>query len=410
MEEQVLKSIENKITELKENINSENKEKFETIEGTLEAVKEGTASKEDVAKLVDGFDKLAEDVAKATQLKIDNSKTAKEKFTESLRKAVEIVKERKGGFVKVDKTVGTMSLGSSVTGQLPDADRETGITSIVRQRFVIRDSANVFGTNSKTVEWVEQQNIEGGAGQTAEGASKTQLDWEYIVREATVKKITSFVKITNEMLDDIEGMRGEIDSNLAYQLMLQEESQLITGDGTGQNLNGIEKYAQPLDLAALSGTIVNPNYMDVLGAAITQIRENGKGELEANRIFLKASDLFLMVHASKATTAEYVNPITVVPNVNGQGFPSQVYIWGVPVVVSDSITAGEFIVADMTKFNIRDKAQMVIEVGYENDDFTKNLVTIRGEKRLATYAKTNHTEAFVTDTFADGITFLTKAS
>ena len=410
MDEKVLKSIEDKFTELKGNIDESNKEEFEALKTSLNEVKEGSATKEDVAKLIEGFEKLSEDVAKATQERVDNSKSNVEKFREALKEAAAKLKDRRDGFVKVDKTVGTMSLGTSVTGQMPQADRESGIANVVRQSFVIREASNVFGTNSNLVEWVEQQNIEGGAGQTGEGLAKTQLDWEYIVKNASVKKITSYVKITNEMLDDIEGMRGEIDGNLAYQIMLQEESQLITGDGTGNNLNGIELYAQPLDLTSLAGTIVNPNYMDVLGAAITQIRVNGKGELIANRIFLNPVDLFLMIHATKATTAEYVNPITVVPNVNGQGFPSQVFVWGVPVVTSDSITAGEFLVADMTKFNIRDKAGMMIELGYENDDFTKNLVTIRGEKRLATYAKTNYVEAFVTDTFSDGITFLTAAS
>jgi len=98
-----------------------------------------------------------------------------------------------------------------------------------------------------------------------------------------------------------------------------------------------------------------------------------------------------------------------VPNVTPGGLPS-VFIWGVPVVESDSITAGEFLVADMTRYNIRDLDGFQVSVGLENDDFTKNLVTIRGEKRLATYVKANYVAGFVTDTFADGIAFLEVAS
>ena len=124
---------------------------------------------------------------------------------------------------------------------------------------------------------------------------------------------------------------------------------------------------------------------------------------------MRATDIFLMIHSAKSTTAEYVSPITLVPNVRGTGVPNA-YIWGAPVVACDSITAGEFLVGDFTKFTIRDRQKMTIEIGYENDDFTKNLVTIRGEKRLVSYVKANHVEAFVTDTFADGIAFLTPAS
>lgn len=392
-------------------INEDNlKARLEPIEKHLNDLKEKGVTGESFTKLTDAFDKLAEDVSKLSLQRVENSKSNVEKFKESLKEAVKKLKENGAGFVKVEKTVGTMSNSASVDGTMPQAERESGFTNVPRQMFVIREASNVFPTSSTTVEWVEQQNIEGGAGMTAEGAAKTQLDWEYKVNSANVRKITSYVKITEEMLNDIDGMRGEIDGNLMYQLMLKEEAQLLTGDGNAPNLNGVITGAESLDLAALANTIANPNYMDALGAAITQIRVNGKGEFVANRIFLNPSDIFVMIHAAKATTAEYVNPITVVPNVDGRGLPSQVYIWGVPVVASDSITAGNFLVADMTKYHIRDYEGVRIEVGYENDDFTKNLVTIRGEKRLATYKKTNHDEAFIYESFADAITFLTAAS
>lgn len=410
MNEDILKSIEGKFTELKNKVGEENKAKFESLENTLGEIKANTATKEDFDKFVVSFNELSEDVSKLALQKEQNKKSSYTKMNEAIKAAVDKLKETKSGFVKIDKTVGTMSLGTSVDGTMPQADREPGITNVPRQMFVIREASNVFPTSANVVEWVEQQNIEGGAGMTAEGSAKTQLDWEYKVNSANVRKITSYVKITNEMLDDIDGMRGEIDGNLAYQIALQEESQLLSGNGTAPNLNGAITGAESLDLASLANTVANPNYMDALGAAITQIRVNGKGEFIANRIFLNPADIFIMIHAAKATTAEYVNPITVVPNVDGRGLPSQVYIWGVPVVASDSITAGNFLVADMTKFNIRDRSGLTIEIGYENDDFTKNLVTIRGEKRLASYKKTNHDEAFVYESFADAITFLTAAS
>lgn len=387
------------------------KTRLEPVEKALNELKESGTNTEEIQKLSMAFEILQGDVQKLSEAGSVVSVSNEDNFKESL---ADVAKQLQNGERKmlkvVSKTVGTMSNTDSVDGQIPQADRESGITPVNRQTFVIRDASNVSNTNSSLVEWVEQQNIEGGADMTAEGAKKSQLDWEYKVNDAKVRKITSFIKITTEMLNDVEGMMNEINTELTYQVNLKEEEQLITGDGTGQNLNGIEKYAQALDLAALSGTVANPNRMDVLGAAITQIRTNGKGALVANRIFLNPVDIFLMIHATKATTAEYVNPITVVPNVNGQGLPSQIYIWGVPVVASDSIVAGEFLVADMTKFTIRDYVQFAIEMGYENDDFTKNLVTIRGEKRLVSYAKVNHTEAFVTDTFADGIAFLEEAS
>ena len=72
---------------------------------------------------------------------------------------------------------------------------------------------------------------------------------------------------------------------------------MITADGTGTNLNGIEKYAGALDLASLALKINNANNWDVLGAVITQIKVNGKGMFTPNRIYMNPADTFLSIHA-----------------------------------------------------------------------------------------------------------------
>jgi HK97 family phage major capsid protein len=406
-QEKVLEAIQAKFDEFKENLKVANPEIVDGLKS------EFTTFTENVNEKFEGSDeKLKEikDYVENLKEQFDTFSTVTTEVKEDdIRKGLEAVVEDVKGYAKTRtaayKTVGTMSLGTSVTGQMPQADRESGIANVVRQAFTIRNGSNVFPTNSNLVEWVEQQNIEGSAGMTGEGLAKTQLDWEYVVSNASVKKITSYVKITEEMLNDIDGMMGEINGNLQYQVELKEETQLITG------LNGIEKYAQALDLASLISTFDNgtANNWDVIGAAITQIRVNGEGELRANRVYLNPVDVFLTIHNTKDTTKDYINPVTVIPNVTPGGLPS-IFIWGVPVVESDSITAGEFLVADMTRFNIRDLEGMTVSVGLENDDFTKNLVTIRGEKRLATYVKANYVEGFCTDTFADGIAFLEVAS
>lgn len=404
----VLEAIENKFNELKENSGKEHKEKFESLEETLKGLKEDSVSKGDMDKFTESFNKLSEDVSKLSEKKESEIVTTKDQLMKSLKSAAETLlgRGREPGFIQV-KTVGAMTISNNVTGTMPQAERESGFNNVVRQTFTIRNGANTFGISSRTAEWVEQSGIEGGAGMTAEGTAKTQVDWDYSVKTASVKKITSYVKISKEMLNDIEGMLGEINGNLMYQVDLKEETQLLTGDGTSVNLNGIEKYAQPLDLAALSGTVEAANNWDVLAAAITQIKVNAKAN--ANRIFLNPADIFLSIHATKDTTNDYINPVTVVPNATPGAQPS-VFVWGVPVVESDTITAGEFLVADMTKFTIRDKEAFNVQIGFENDDFTKNMVTILGEKELVSYVKANDVEAFVTDTFADGKAFLETAS
>jgi len=395
---QIVEAIQTKFDEIK-NISASKTE--------LEAVKNSMPNVTELKSELEAVKSFAEKQAlELEKIKDNSTKTKTVSFTEKIKAAVEKVKTLNGhGFTevgKIDKAAGTMALSTNVvSGTIPQAERDASFNNVPRQAFTVRNRANVGNTSANLVEWVEQVNVDGGAGMTAEGTAKTQQDFDLQVASAAVKKITSFVKVTTEMLDDVENMQAEINGNLLYKIALLEETQLLTGTGLTVNINGISKYAQALDLASLAGTIAAPNYWDVIGAAITQIRVNGKGQFAANTIFMNPADVFLMVHASRATDDNYIYPVTV----NPQG----TFIWGVPVVQSDSITAGSFLVADMTKFHIRDRQPVTISIGRENDDFTKNLVTILAEERLVSYVKANDVEAFVTDTFADGVTFLTAA-
>ena len=71
------------------------------------------------------------------------------------------------------------------------------------------------------------------------------------------------------------------------------------------------------------------------------------------------------------------------------------------------MAAGEFIMGDFSYLNIRDYQVLTVSFGWENQDFTKNLVTMLGEKRLLAYIKSNYKTAFVADDFDTVITAIT---
>jgi HK97 family phage major capsid protein len=75
------------------------------------------------------------------------------------------------------------------------------------------------------------------------------------------------MKASRQVLSDIPQLRSIIDQRLLYGLAYKEESQLLNGDGTGQNLNGIipqaTAFTAPITLADL-------NIMDVLRLAMLQ--------------------------------------------------------------------------------------------------------------------------------------------
>jgi hypothetical protein len=73
---------------------------------------------------------------------------------------------------------------------------------------------------------------------------------------------------------------------------------------------------------------------------------------------------------------------------------------GVRIVENTGITAGDFLIMDGTKSSVFTRESMSIEVGFDSDDFTKNLRTVRAEWRGLNRIKGNDDTAFVTGTFS----------
>ncbi|QHB38744.1 major capsid protein [Flavobacterium phage vB_FspS_snusmum6-1] len=308
------------------------------------------------------------------------------------------MKEKSGASVQITlKAAGTMALSTNVTGQVPQAERESGITRIVKRNPFILQLVNVGTIMSNVWEWVEQKNLDGGSAMTAEGAAKSQADFDLVVASANVKKVTAYIKVTKEMLDDVELMRSEIDQELTELINLKIDDQLLNGSGLTVNLTGITTNATAWAAGSFANAIPSPTKWDVLRTAINQVRVN---LFEPNYIVMHPSDVTAM-ELSKDSTGQYVMP----PFAALDG----TIVSGIRVVANTGVTIDKFLVGDFSKSGVRFKEGLTINVGYENDDFTKNLVTILAEARLVHRVKSNHYGAFVYGDFSDAISALTPA-
>src|SRR3546814_11572627 len=74
-----------------------------------------------------------------------------------------------------------------------------------------------------------------------------------------------------------------------------------------------------------------------------------------------------------ATEGDYV--------AGGWNNPAPPNVWGVPVVTNAAMAEGDVLVLDPQQVLILDRMQATAEFGYVNDDFTKNVVTLRAELR-----------------------------
>ena len=111
---------------------------------------------------------------------------------------------------------------------------------------------------------------------------------------------------------------------------------------------------------------------------------------------MNSADL-VSLKLTKDTTGNYIFPISM---------PGISEVINVPVIANPRMTSDKFLVGDFTKAQLRIREDVNIQIGYENDDFTKNLVTILAEMRAAAFVKSNHTKAFVYGDFSDAIASL----
>ena len=314
------------------------------------------------------------------------------KSLESNKEMLEAMKNSRTSEGVTFKAVDTMLISSNVSGgNVPVEQRLEGLNTIASRQIRLLDVVSRGTATSNVISWVYQANKEGGAGGTVEGALKNQIDFNLVVASENVKKRTAFIKISEEMIGDIDFMASEINNELMRELLKDVEAQVYEGNGTGANLNGIKTVATAFDAGTFAGDIDNANEVDVLTVASNQI---ALAEQEMpSHIFMNPSDItaLKMVKVS-STDKRYVERLAMIAGA--------LSLDGIPIIGTTLVTAGQYLIGAFEMATVYDRGAVSIEVGRDSDDFTKNLVTVLAEWRGAVVVKNNNRTAFVKGVFA----------
>lgn len=211
--------------------------------------------------------------------------------------------------------------------------------------------------------------VTGNAGFVAEGSNKPETTFKVDAKTGQVKTIATWTKVSEQLFADKSQLINILDNNLTHAVDVTVQNQLISGDGTGDKLSGISKAGNFTDYVTGSGTATNT--VDLLRNVAFKMRGANIDNLS---IVLNWSDWSALL-GLKSTTNEYL--------INGILDPVKQTIYGIPVVLSSAMTAGKFAMGNFKMGGIVfDKTAMALEIDRTGDDFTKNLITIRAERRL----------------------------
>lgn len=295
------------------------------------------------------------------------------------------------------KAVGNMGSSASLTGSYFVAP--TVVPGVILQPYNqahMRDVLNVGSTDSNVIRYVRDNGGEGGPAMTAEAATKPQMDRDLQIYDANVRKLATYLRVPEEMIEDIPYLTSFLTNVGTQEVLAVEDTQILYGDGTGQNLSGIANSGNFTAYAAGTSVVDTPNNYDVLASAVKQMRV-------AKRMptvhLVNPIDYFAMI-STKDSTHNYIlqgGGNGLIPATAG----------GIPIVQMNQVASGDFITLDKNAAQIFFRSNINVRF-YEQDqdNAIKNLVTIVIEERLA--LAIYYTTGIIKGTFSAAITDLTS--
>ena len=273
---------------------------------------------------------------------------------------------------------------------------DTTLSVDPKAQTIIRKFANVASIGGRSLTYAEFAPGEGDAAWVPEGGMKPSMDATLTEKTITAGKVALTVKLTEETLTDLPQLVAEIRAEIINRIGLAEEEGILNGTGEGGQIKGVATDMPGFSLGTFK--IEKANTYDVIVAAYTQVVSVSNMAYRPNAVLMNPID-YAQMQLTKDVNGQYLRPFQV----------GDELIPGLRVEASTAVKQGEFVLGDFNYLNIRDVWALSITFGWENDDFTKNLVTMIGEKRLMAYIKAQYKTAFVKDTIGNVITAITKA-
>lgn len=251
---------------------------------------------------------------------------------------------------------------------------------------------NEPGTES--IWYTDRINEDGDAEFIGEGDLKPLADADWQTYKAPVKEVALRWKFSRRLqyhapavIDDFQVHARELIDQVI-------DTEVLEGDGIGDNMQGIQDAAAAFTVPTqLAEFYYMPNIWDVIMAMATAVRiANFRGQLTAvlNTVWEAK------MAGYKTTYGEYVIPPFVTPDGRRVG--------SVNIVFSNKIDDDSILIGELKRFNVVFAENVMYEEGYENDDFSRNLVSRKLEAFLGTYIKGTAAGSILFDSISSVLT------
>jgi len=240
-----------------------------------------------------------------------------------------------------------------------------GLWGVGRRPLRLLDLIPRIATSSNSVRYTRLTGFSNAAAvQAGEGAVKATQTLTPSTIDAPIQTIAVTSKMSKQVLDDTPFLESALDSLFRFNLLDRLEAQIVAGDGTGSNLDGFESAG-----TAISGPSGEAQ-PDQVGDAIATMIAAGYAP---DYLLVNPND-FQGWRAQRSTTNEYI--------AGHWSNPNPPVMWGIPAVLSPSVTSGKVVLAHNASHALLDRQDPAVEIFETNsDDVETNMLTLRAELR-----------------------------
>ena len=265
------------------------------------------------------------------------------------------------------------TLTGSDTNVAPD--RKPGIVAGAFQPFSMEALLPSTPTTSNAIEFTRENAFTNSAAETAEGGSKPESALTWTLVNMPVSTVAHWIKISRQLAADAPALAAYVNTRMRYGVNQKVDIQLVVGDGSAPNISGTYKTgnytAHGYANAALGSTLKK---LVLIRKIMADLYIAG---YPADAIVLNPAD-WATIEIELFTTAAG----QTLYSVNEAG---QARLFGVPVIQSIGMAADTFQVGRFSEaYMVHNREGVVVDMSdSDGDNFTKNLITLRAERRLA---------------------------
>lgn len=375
-----------------------------TLDARIKALKDGLTAAEFKALT----DKLEEQGNKLTELqgKLENKpaaaksilQTFKDDLDEAKDELADIRKNRSGSkaFTLKDFSVISATKAAAVTMTV---DPGAGDASIVEQGSAsallrlgdgpiyeiqrgipfILNFVSVGQTDAPALIWFDEVASEGAFAVVAEGALKPLVQYKFERRTAEYRKAAGYTVITDEFTNDFPRLVSTINRLMRIDVR-NKMNALILAD--------MITAASSYTYSGLDDLVDNADDYAAIGAAIAQLQTFF---YTPNVLVLNPADAWRMRLTKSTGDGQYLMPPFT--------WNGTTYEFG-RVIVDPAVTAGNFFVGDGSVYQVDLKGEVIVRVGYANDDFIRNQYSMVVEQYFYNYISNARKSGLIYGNFA----------